>query len=122
MEYGRWLITDAGRDVLHGRARIELREDALKSSARGKGKKARAAPPVVDSADAALLSALKDLRRELASAQGVPAYVIFPDRTLIEIAAAKPTSLDALHGLYGVGSAKLEKYGAAFLEVVKGVK
>ena len=73
----------------------------------------------VASGDAALLSALKELRRELASAQGVPAYVIFPDRTLLEIAAAKPQSLDALHGLYGVGAAKLDKYGAAFLAVVR---
>ena len=119
MEYGRWMITDAGRNVLHGRARIELREDALKSSARGKGKKARAAAAPVAAGDTALLGALKDLRRQLASAQGVPAYVIFPDRTLLEIAAAKPASLDALHGLYGIGAAKLEKYGAAFLEVVR---
>jgi ATP-dependent DNA helicase RecQ len=119
LEYGRWLITDAGRDVLHGRVKIELREDVLKPAARGKGKKPHAAAQPVASGDVVLLDALKALRRQLAAAQGVPAYVIFPDRTLLEIAAAKPATLDALHDLYGVGAAKLTRYGAAFLEVVK---
>ena len=118
MEFGRWLITPPGREVLHGRARIELREDVLKPASRAKGKAQRAAPRAAASADTALLAALKDLRRQFASAQGVPAYVVFPDRTLLEIAAAKPTSLAALHELYGVGAAKLDKYGSAFLEVV----
>ena len=46
--------------------------------------------------------------RELADAAGVPAYVIFPDRTLIEMATEKPQSLDALRGITGVGAVKLE--------------
>ncbi len=118
MEQGFWLITEAGRDVLHSRARIELREDAL-TAPRAKSRKGAAAPEAASPGDTPLLAALKALRRQLASTQGVPACVIFPDRTLIEIAAAKPASLEDLHALYGVGAAKLDKYGAAFLAVVK---
>jgi ATP-dependent DNA helicase RecQ len=49
----------------------------------------------------------------------VPPYVIFHDATLREMAARRPTSLDAMAGISGVGAAKLEKYGAAFVEVVQ---
>ena len=48
----------------------------------------------------------------------LPAYVIFPDKTLIEMAKAKPASLDELEKIYGVGKAKLEKFGKDFLEVI----
>jgi ATP-dependent DNA helicase RecQ len=70
--------------------------------------------------DAPLLSALKAKRRALAEAAGVPAYVIFPDRTLIEMAETRPTDLDGMAGITGVGAKKLESYGAAFLEVING--
>jgi ATP-dependent DNA helicase RecQ len=55
----------------------------------------------------------------MAKAQATPAYVIFPDRTLLEMASAKPHTLDAMSAVHGVGAAKLQKYGAAFLAVIK---
>ncbi|MCB1400188.1 MAG: HRDC domain-containing protein, partial [Rhodobacteraceae bacterium] len=67
-----------------------------------------------------LLSALKAKRRALAEAAGVPAYVVFPDRTLIEMAQARPDTLDAMARINGVGAKKLESYGAAFLAVIAG--
>ena len=70
-------------------------------------------------ADAELLAALKALRGAIASAQKQPAYVIFPDRTLIEIAKRRPSSLDELAGVHGVGAVKLQKYGPAFLAVIQ---
>ena len=86
---------------------------------------ARAAPgPVVKTQvsdeDAPLLSALKAKRRALAEQQGVPAYVVFPDRTLIEMAERRPANLDQMAGITGVGARKLESYGAAFLAVITG--
>ncbi|MGO9759516.1 MAG: HRDC domain-containing protein, partial [Roseiarcus sp.] len=69
--------------------------------------------------DAGVLAALKALRSELAHRQRQPAYVIFPDRTLIEMAARRPRDLDALAEVHGVGIAKLEKYGAAFLAIIQ---
>ena len=74
----------------------------------------------VDDEDAPLLSALKAKRRALAEAARVPAYVIFPDRTLIEMATRRPQTLDEMAGVSGVGAKKLESYGAAFLEVIAG--
>jgi ATP-dependent DNA helicase RecQ len=56
----------------------------------------------------------------LAERAGVPAYVVFPDRTLIEMAERKPATLDQMMGITGVGTKKLESYGAAFLEVITG--
>ena len=85
-----------------------------------KARRRRVAEAVAASgADAELLAALKALRGAIASAQKQPAYVIFPDRTLIEIAKRRPGSLDELAGVHGVGAVKLQKYGPAFLAVIQ---
>ena len=75
---------------------------------------------MVSDEDAPLLSALKAKRRALAEAAKVPAYVIFPDRTLIEMAERRPASLDQMARVAGVGAKKLERYGSLFLEVITG--
>ena len=62
---------------------------------------------------------MRECRRELAEEQGVPAYVIFHDSTLREIAAAKPASAAALGGVKGIGASKLERYGEAVLACVR---
>ena len=93
MEHGRWWVTDEGWRVLKGQATIELRKD-LATGAAAKGsrrdRKAAAASVVVSEADAALLEALKALRTKLAQVQKVPAYVVFSDRTLVELATHRP--------------------------------
>jgi ATP-dependent DNA helicase RecQ len=68
---------------------------------------------------AELFSALRRLRKELADQAGVPPYVVFPDRTLIEMARNKPDSEAALAGVYGIGRTKLERYGTTFLECIR---
>ena len=115
--YGRWTIAPAGQEVLGGRAKIQLRTDALASKP---SRRRRAGSQTVDAAnaDSGLLDRLKQLRRSLASAGGVPAYVVFPDRTLIEMATVRPRSLDQLSAIHGVGQAKLARYGAAFLQEI----
>ncbi len=64
------------------------------------------------------MAALKAWRRDQAREQGVPPYVVFHDRTLMELAAARPGTSGELGGVSGIGSAKLERYGAALLEVL----
>ncbi len=118
VRYGRWFLTDAGREVLSGGASFEMRADVV-GTGRGRAKRrgtASAAPagPV----DETLLAALKAKRRSLAEARGVPAFVVFSDRTLIEMAQRKPRTPEAMAGVYGVGAAKLERYGQAFLDVI----
>ena len=66
-----------------------------------------------------LFEDLKALRRELADAKGVPAYIVFSDATLVAMAASRPTSEADLLNVSGVGPKKLETYGRAFLEVLR---
>ncbi|HPG86371.1 MAG TPA: DNA helicase RecQ [Spirochaetales bacterium] len=73
-----------------------------------------------DLASEELFMQLRSLRKRLADESGVPPYVVFPDRTLKEMAALKPTTEASLATVYGVGRAKLERYGAAFLELLGG--
>lgn len=75
--------------------------------------------PVIDGANDALLDRLRTLRRTIAKEQQVPAYVVFPDRTLAEIAVRRPRTPAALAGIRGVGPTKLERYGERFLAVVR---
>jgi ATP-dependent DNA helicase RecQ len=122
MEHGRWWVTDDGWRVLKGEQKIELRKD-LTSGAAGKGSRRdrrAAATTIVGDGDSVLLDALKALRTKLARAQNVPAYVVFSDRTLAELATHRPASQRAMREIHGVGDAKLERYGAAFLEVIQG--
>ncbi len=117
--YGSWAITEAGRDVLRGKERIELRRETFHPPLKaGKQKRAAASAQPVAPADEALFDALKAERRRLAAEQRVPAYVVFADRTLIDMTLIKPATRDQMALVHGVGKAKLEQYGPAFLAVV----
>jgi len=114
--HGALRMTEAARPVLRGDAQVTLRKDTI-TAASDREPVVRA--QVADE-DLGLLALLKAKRRALAEAQNVPAYVVFPDRTLIEMAEKKPATLDQMAGITGVGARKLESYGAAFLEVITG--
>ena len=117
--YGAWRLTEDARPVLRGEAKIEMRKDAVE--ARKARREARQAPQaLVEEGDETLFTALRALRTKLATEQNAPAYVIFPDRTLIDLAARKPQTLDEMAECHGVGGKKLSRYGAAFLEVLTG--
>ena len=119
--YGGWTITGAGREVLRGNESVEIRKDVLRKAKPARQRsRGRSAAPDLDPAlaDPRLLAALKALRSDLARAQGVPAYVVFADRTLIEFAVVRPSTLERMSDVHGVGKTKLEKYGARFLAVV----
>ena len=113
--FGALRMTEAARPILRGEAGITLRRDTI-----AKAPRRPAIKMLVSEEDAPLLSALKARRRGLAEAAGVPAYVIFTDKTLIEMAETRPESMDAMARVSGVGAVKLERYGAAFLEVITG--
>ena len=113
--HGALRMTDAARPILRGEQDILLRRDTLRAAKDGPRVRA-----LVSDEDAPLLSALKARRRALAEAQGVPAYIVFNDSTLIEMAQTRPRDLDAMARISGVGAKKLASYGAAFLEVIAG--
>jgi len=117
--YGGLKLTEASRPILRGEQEVWLRRDAeqpKKISKVGRGAQAKAVYSAVS--DDPLWLLLKEKRTELAKAQGVPPYVIFHDSTLLEMVNLKPTNLDELARISGVGQAKLDRYGEAFLEVI----
>jgi len=113
--HGALRMTEAARPILRGEVGITLRRDTVQAAAPRPVVRAQVADE-----DAALLAALKARRRALAEAGGVPAYVIFPDRTLIEMAERRPASLDQMARISGVGAKKLASFGTIFLAVING--
>ncbi|PYF12047.1 ATP-dependent DNA helicase RecQ [Rhodobacter viridis] len=113
--HGALVMTERARPILRGEERITLRRDLVR-----KAKVKHVPKALVSDEDAPLLSALKAKRRALAEVAGLPAYMIFPDRTLIEMAELRPRTLDQFAQVNGVGAKKLESYGRAFLEVIAG--
>jgi ATP-dependent DNA helicase RecQ len=113
---GGWTLTAQGREVLLGRARFQLRKGAL-----GPAKKAKAgAATLPDDLDHDLLARLKALRRDIAKDESVPAFVVFSDRTLVDMTRLKPETRDQMKLVSGVGDAKLARYGSQFLAAVAG--
>ncbi len=108
------------RPLLRGEQRLTLRRPTrpARPAGRSRGRAQAAQLAELSRADAELFEALKAKRRELAETAGVPPYVVFHDRTLVEMAQLRPGSLAAFAELPGVGRSKLEKYADAFLAVI----
>lgn len=120
--FGGLSITEKGAALLKGEATFEYRAETVdKRPVRERSRKSTVPAVELASLDAGasdLLSRLKELRYRLASERGVPAYVIFHDRTLVDMAAKAPGSADELAEVHGVGAAKLESFGQMFLDEI----
>ena len=92
--YGTWSVTEAGRRVLKGADKVTLRKDTLKPASRKTARAAANAAALADGAagDTALFEALRQRRSELAKEQRVAAYVVFADKTLIDMVRRKPAT------------------------------
>ncbi len=118
-DYGVLTLTDASAEVLFDGRRVPLRREPERAS-----KRSRTAPmgkptaPDLASADLPVFEKLREWRAATAKEQGVPAYIVFHDATLREIAARKPVSMAQLGEVSGVGENKLAKYGQPVLEVL----
>lgn len=122
--YGTFSATEAGWSVLRGEQPVTLRSDVLaprdtKAVRRERGRE-RAGEEAGVEPDDPLLVALKKLRTSLAKEEGVPAYVVFTDRSLADMVRLKPRDPYAMRLCYGVGDAKLARYGEAFLSTIAG--
>ncbi|MHA7879715.1 MAG: DNA helicase RecQ [Saccharospirillum sp.] len=113
--YGGLRLTEHCRPVLKGEQSMHLRRDARPVKAEPARRSASAA---VDDADQPLWEALRALRKQLADEQGIAPFMVFHDRTLKDMLAARPQTLDELSAVSGVGAAKLAHYGEAFLAVL----
>lgn len=135
--YSVLTLTDAARPLLAGQVRLELARPRFVTAAavggsasaprvrgarsrRQRGGESGALFDASVEVDQQLYERLRALRRRLADERGVPAYVVFSDATLQEMSIMHPSTADQLLAVNGVGEVKLERYGAAFLEVING--
>ncbi len=120
--FGTLRLTAASRAVLRGEQAVHLRRQADRAARKAQRQQARGerARTVLDLApdEAPLWNALRELRARLAREQGVPAYVIFHDATLLAMLRERPRTPGQLGAISGVGERKLERYGAAFLDIL----
>jgi ATP-dependent DNA helicase RecQ len=116
--FGGLSIADKGHALLRGEGAFRYRKDRIKSTKRALRAEA-IANASADPLSEALITRLKDLRRRLANDRGVPAYVIFSDRSLIDMAKRVPRTKDDFSEVHGVGEAKLKEFGAVFLREIE---
>jgi len=121
--FGVLRLTAASRGVLRGETAVRLRHVADRAERRVSRRKAKAKSRDSNLAIAphedALWQSLRELRAQLARDQGVPAYVIFHDATLLQMLRERPRTRDEFGAISGVGAAKLVRYGDAFLQLVR---
>jgi ATP-dependent DNA helicase RecQ len=122
-EYNTLELTASARDVLRGEVTLLLRESAETPRRGGRVTKSarpasRAVPPGLDEAALQRFAALKAWRAEVARAHNLPAFVVFHDATLAEMARVQPADRDELGHISGVGMKKLDAYGGEILRVL----
>jgi len=120
--FGSMRLTESSRAVLRGEKKLYLREEKKAPKKSKKGRAARrghAISGTMPEGDKALWEALRKQRTELAGEQGVPPYVIFHDKTFMEMVERRPQTLDEMGQIIGVGEKKLELYGRDFLDIIK---
>ncbi|SFQ75161.1 ATP-dependent DNA helicase RecQ [Halopseudomonas formosensis] len=113
--FGSLRLSESCRPLLRGEQTLALRRDIARTAplpARGGDK------PVIAEADRALWEQLRALRKRLAEAHGVPPYVVFADSTLVDMLRLRPTTMQDMAQVSGIGAHKLERYGADFLQVL----
>ena len=113
--YGSLLLAGKSAAVLKGEEEVAFRRDPTPAQTKTASKRVVSD---LTGEEGELFEALRAKRAEFAKTQGVPAYVIFHDSTLREMAQAKPRSLHTLGKLSGIGKTKLERYGETFLEII----
>ena len=117
--FGGLKLAEKARPLLRGEETISLRREAKESAnQKSSQRKARNKHDIAEE-DKALWEALRQCRKELADEQSVPPYVIFHDATLMEMLSHRPLDGQQMLGISGVGAAKMERYGDAFIEVIR---
>ena len=115
--FGGLVLTELCRPLLRGETTLQLRKDPETKRSKRNGSGSRK----FEVSDPDGWEALRACRKQLADDQGVPPYVIFHDATLLEILERRPRSLDAMADISGVGQAKLDRYGQAFLDTLESI-
>ncbi|WP_426516495.1 DNA helicase RecQ [Diaminobutyricibacter sp. McL0618] len=119
-EYGTLALTQGGAEVLSGERTVILRLEPERPERASRSVRKATSSAELAANDVDLFEALRAWRAEQARTQSVPAYIVFGDATLRAVATEKPSTLDDLDGITGIGAKKREAYGEALLEVVAG--
>ncbi|WP_456391779.1 DNA helicase RecQ [Nitratifractor sp.] len=109
-------LTEKGAEILRGKQAVRIRSDRMQMRRSRPRSKAAALPEDVDPE---LFERLRDLRREIAEENGIPPYVVFSDKTLRELAAQRPQDREEMLSIHGIGEVKYERYGEAFLQLMR---
>ena len=117
-EYNGIKITEKGFAFLKKKESIDFRKLSVKQKARRNKSTRRSKPVMSDESDQELFEKLKEARQAMAKKRKVPAYVIFHDKTLIELAGRRPQSFEEMLEINGIGESKLEKFGQSLLDVI----
>lgn len=112
--FGGLSLNEKCRPLLRAEETFSTRQYISPKKQKHKGRASTPIPPE----DASLFDTLKALRLEIAKAGNIPPYVVFHDKTLLEMANLRPTSLQAMAEVQGVGESKLKRYGEQFLEII----
>jgi len=115
-DYGQLYLSETSRAILRGEESLMLRVDTTPNKSKGSGKKTK--EHNISDEDMEMWEALRACRKNLASEQGIPPFMIFHDATLIELLTIKPDSLQAFSAIGGVGQKKLDKYAQDFMQVI----
>ena len=118
--FGGLGLAEKGMALLKGEGEFRFRPDTVQKAGRQPRGKNRAEAEALDPQAQELLQALKKLRLDLAHEREVPAYVIFSDKTLIDMAARRPADRGAFAEVFGVGQAKLDAFADIFLAAIAG--
>ena len=121
--YGGLTLSDRGRRIIEGTELFHYRPDATpipKSSAKLKNRSFKPAEEEINlsSQDQELLANLKSLRSQISGVRGVPAYIVFNDRSLVDMAQQRPANKEEFAAIHGVGKAKLRKFSDEFLALI----
>ena len=117
-KFGCLQITKSGLEILKDDKYFNYKEIVFKAAKTTKKNKNTKKVLNIDNNDLEILTSLKELRLNIAREKSIPAFVIFPDSSLIEMAKIKPQNLQEMIKINGVGPSKLKKYGTSFLEVI----
>jgi ATP-dependent DNA helicase RecQ len=119
--HGGFRLTAKGEDILFGRQKVDLRVLPARPDRRSRRERREALrADGLDARTTPLFEALRALRLEIAKADNMAAYMVFPDRTLIEMVQVRPATLEEMRSIHGVGERKLTRFGQAFLAAIAG--
>jgi ATP-dependent DNA helicase RecQ len=114
-----YILTEIGKKVLKNQQSVDIKEDRLKVTFKPKHFDKK---QLLDDEEQIIMQRLIDLRRDIAVENGIPAYIVFSQKSLKEMAGRLPTTKEEMLAISGVGEVKYERYGSAFIDLISQIK